>query len=197
MSVYEKIKTLDTEEFQRHVGICQEIFLALLTKVSNYILSQQEKQPMKKRGRKSSISLADQLLLTLTYMRHYSTFAKLGLEFSISEGVDLAGFQRTDNDTDFVQRLDLNQFAGKAFFLSNLVGHIMERRAGLSDAEGPRLQFCRCRDSRVEGFFRHQDHLAVDAFFFMQRAADDLDGAFLVLNTTFCILGIRLSTAEL
>ena len=85
MSVYEKIKTLDTEEFQRHVEICQEIFLALLTKVSSYILSQQEYQPMKKRGRKSSVSLADQLLLTLTYMRHYPTFAKLGLEFSISE----------------------------------------------------------------------------------------------------------------
>ena len=40
---------------------------------------------MKKRGLKSTISLADQLLLTLTYLRHYPTFAKLGKEFSISE----------------------------------------------------------------------------------------------------------------
>ena len=35
------------------------------------------------RGLKSTISLADQLLLTLTYLRHYPTFAKLGKEFSI------------------------------------------------------------------------------------------------------------------
>ena len=40
---------------------------------------------MKKRGLKSTISIADQLLLTLTYLRHYPTFAKLGKEFSISE----------------------------------------------------------------------------------------------------------------
>ena len=40
---------------------------------------------MKKWGKKSQISLADRLSLTLLYVRHYITFAKLGLEFGISE----------------------------------------------------------------------------------------------------------------
>ena len=44
-----------------------------------------EEHPMKKRGRKSEIALADRLLLTFTYSRHYPTFARLGLEFCISE----------------------------------------------------------------------------------------------------------------
>ena len=40
---------------------------------------------MKKRGKKSEVALTDRLLLTFTYLRHYPTFARLGMEFGISE----------------------------------------------------------------------------------------------------------------
>ena len=40
---------------------------------------------MKKRGKKSEVALTNRLLLTFTYLRHYPTFAILGLEFGISE----------------------------------------------------------------------------------------------------------------
>ena len=40
---------------------------------------------MKKRGKKSEVALADRLLLTFTYMRHYPTFARLDMEFGFSE----------------------------------------------------------------------------------------------------------------
>ena len=73
------------ERFLRDVGISKATFQQLLDKVATYLAVQREKNPMKKRGLKSTISLADQLLLTLTYLRHYPTFAKLGKEFSISE----------------------------------------------------------------------------------------------------------------
>ena len=67
------------------MGISKATFQQLLDKVATYLAVQREKNPMKKRGLKSTISIADQLLLTLTYLRHYPTFAKLGKEFSISE----------------------------------------------------------------------------------------------------------------
>ena len=40
---------------------------------------------MKKRGQKSQLPLVERLLLTFTYLRHYSTFAMLGDEFGIRE----------------------------------------------------------------------------------------------------------------
>ena len=40
---------------------------------------------MRQRGLKSSLTVADQLLLTLIYLRQYHTFLQLGEMFSISE----------------------------------------------------------------------------------------------------------------
>ena len=51
-----------------------------------YIEVKKEKHSLKRRGRKSKkFSLEDKLLLTFYYLRHYSTFIKLGIEFGISE----------------------------------------------------------------------------------------------------------------
>ena len=41
--------------------------------------------PLSKRGRKSSLIIEDQLLLTLLYLRQYDTFITLGTQFGISE----------------------------------------------------------------------------------------------------------------
>jgi len=43
-----------------------------------------EKNPLKRRE-KSDLALADRLLLTLLYLREYSTFDRLGEQFDISE----------------------------------------------------------------------------------------------------------------
>ena len=85
MSIFQQTLEQSDERFLRDVGISKATFQQLLDKVATYLAVQREKNPMKKRGLKSTISLADQLLLTLTYLRHYPTFAKLGKEFSISE----------------------------------------------------------------------------------------------------------------
>ena len=85
MSIFQQTLEQSDERFLRDVGISKATFQQLLDKVATYLAVQREKNPMKKRGLKSMIGLADQLLLTLTYLRHYPTFAKLGKEFSISE----------------------------------------------------------------------------------------------------------------
>jgi hypothetical protein len=85
MSIYEARKLMPKGQFVRTYGISRNHFECLLTKVFDFISAAKEKQPMKKRGKKSQFAIADRLLLTLTYLRHYPTFARLGMEFGISE----------------------------------------------------------------------------------------------------------------
>ena len=85
MSPFERAKIQPADDFLRDVWIGLATFLSILEKVSLYIEAERERRPMKRRGLKSSISLADQLLLTFRYLRHYPTFARLGEEFGISE----------------------------------------------------------------------------------------------------------------
>lgn len=73
------------QDFVRLYGISYGLFETLLSKVSSYIQSQKQAKPVSKRGRKSALVLADQLLLTLVYLRQYSTFLSVGHQFGISE----------------------------------------------------------------------------------------------------------------
>ena len=85
MSVFDQVKVKSEEQFVRSVGVSRQTFYLILGKVNEALSAAREKQMMKKRGEKFQILLADRLLLTLLYIRHYPTFAKLGLEFGISE----------------------------------------------------------------------------------------------------------------
>ena len=85
MSQFEKAVKLSDEQFLRAVGIDKAAFNLILERVATYFEKLKEERPMKKRGKKSEVALADRLLLTFTYMRHYPTFARLGMEFGISE----------------------------------------------------------------------------------------------------------------
>ena len=65
MSIFQQTLEQSDERFLRDVGISKATFQQLLDKVATYLAVQREKNPMKKRGLKSTIGLADQLLLTL------------------------------------------------------------------------------------------------------------------------------------
>ena len=86
MSVYESYKTKKPAEFTRLVGVNYGTFHIILQKLEAEIERYKNAKPMRKRGLKtSSLSLADQLLLTLLYLRQYHTFLQLGDMFGISE----------------------------------------------------------------------------------------------------------------
>ncbi|MBF0240984.1 MAG: transposase family protein [Desulfamplus sp.] len=85
MSYFDKIKNKRPDRFIRQVGISLVNFQNLLQAVENEIKSNLEKNPLKRRGKKSELALADRLLLTLLYLREYSTFDRLGERFDISE----------------------------------------------------------------------------------------------------------------
>jgi hypothetical protein len=85
MSVFEKYKLKRPAEFTRLVGVNYATFQIILTKLEREITRYKQQKPMRQRGLKSSLTIADQLLLTLLYLRQYHTFLQLGEMFSISE----------------------------------------------------------------------------------------------------------------
>jgi hypothetical protein len=85
MSLYERYKMKKPAEFTRLVGINYGAFQIILEKLNLQIARFKAEKPIRQRGRKSSLSIEDQLLLTLIYLRQYHTFLQLGEMFSISE----------------------------------------------------------------------------------------------------------------
>jgi hypothetical protein len=80
-----QIKQLSDDAFKRTVGISKEDFQTLLVRLEQLINEEKEKWPLKKRGIKGSLSVEEQLLLSIYYLRHYATFMILGQFFGVSE----------------------------------------------------------------------------------------------------------------
>ena len=78
MSIFQQTLEQSDERFLRDVGISKATFQQLLDKVATYLAVQREKNPMKKRGLKSTTSLADQLLLTLDLPQTLSYLCQVG-----------------------------------------------------------------------------------------------------------------------
>jgi hypothetical protein len=86
------------EETQRLIGVKYEQLEQLIKQaLALHIEKQQEIEANKIRiinkggGRKVKMSKEDQIILTLTYLRHLTTFQLLGIQFGVSES--------TANDT--------------------------------------------------------------------------------------------------
>ena len=85
MSMLENYSTKPPEVFQRMVGVSLGTFMFLVDKLKVAFIEYENEQPTRKRGKRNSMILEDQLLLSLLYMRAYATFLNLGFQFGISE----------------------------------------------------------------------------------------------------------------
>lgn len=75
---YEQVKHLQPEEFKRLCGVRPETFNQMVT------VMQQAKQQLKP-GRPSKLSLEDQVLMTLEYLREYRTYFHIAQTWGIYE----------------------------------------------------------------------------------------------------------------
>ena len=85
MSVFEKYKLKRPVEFTRLIGVNYATFIIILDKLKDEIARYRQAKLVRNHGLPSSLSIEDQLLLTLTYLRQHHTFLELGEMFSISE----------------------------------------------------------------------------------------------------------------
>ncbi len=106
MTPYAQLPTNKPKEFLRTVGLSQDDFLHLHRKLEAYLGEQKVLKPLTRRGRKDSkLALADRLLLTLYYMRHYPTFINLAAIFDISESYCHKIYTRTARALAKVEKL--------------------------------------------------------------------------------------------
>ena len=86
MKKYKEIQSESSEKFKRLTGLSKENFQTLYYKTESYIAEEKKHNPLKQRGvKKSKLSLADSILLTIYYLRHYPTFMNLADVFDITE----------------------------------------------------------------------------------------------------------------
>jgi len=78
---YEKIKDLKDADFKRLVGVKRHTFLNMLEVVQMAY----DAEHTSKRGRKAALTVADMILLMLSYLRSYATFFETGINFGVSE----------------------------------------------------------------------------------------------------------------
>ncbi len=75
---YEDVKNLKHGDFKRLFGVTKETFSAMCQAVSEY-------KESNKRGRKSNLSIENQVLLTLSFWREYRTLFHLGRDWQLHE----------------------------------------------------------------------------------------------------------------
>jgi len=80
-----KLLAENPKNCKRLFGIEFDLFENLLKKVQKHFEDYLQNNPLSKRGLEAEISLENQLLLTLEYLRQYSTFLSLGFSYGISE----------------------------------------------------------------------------------------------------------------
>ncbi len=71
--MFENIKDLDDLKFKRLTGVTKKIFDLMVQ-----ILSEENKKLKAKGGRKNKLSIENQLLMTLEYLREYRTYFHIG-----------------------------------------------------------------------------------------------------------------------
>lgn len=75
---YEDVKNLKDGDFKRLCGVTKETFAAICQIVVEY-------KQLNRRGRKSNLSIENQILLTLSFWREYRTLFHLGRDWQLHE----------------------------------------------------------------------------------------------------------------
>lgn len=77
---YETIKEYTEKQFRRITGVKRETFEKMVE-----ILQKSYAQKHRRRGRKPKLSIEEQLLATLEYLREYRTYAHIAASYGIDE----------------------------------------------------------------------------------------------------------------
>jgi hypothetical protein len=113
---YEKVKNLKAEEFKRFCGVRLETFEQMVLLVRNH------DNLKTKSGRPSKLSVENQVLLTLEYLREYRTYFHIGQTWGLNEStvfrivrkVEEKYLQKPENIQNFIRTV--SESREKIFF---------------------------------------------------------------------------------
>lgn len=80
MEYYKKLDKLNDKDFKQIIGVKRETFNVMIEILKNAYIKNH-----KKGGRKRKLTIEDQLLMTLKYLRQYVTQKELAFEFEVGE----------------------------------------------------------------------------------------------------------------
>ena len=87
----EKVKSLNSEKFKRLCRVKKETFAQMLELVENH------EKIKTKIGRPSKLSLENQVLMTLEYLREYRTYFHIGQSWGINESTAYRIIRKIEN----------------------------------------------------------------------------------------------------
>ncbi len=85
---YEQAKNLSDEQFRRLTGVKRGTFNRMIK-----ILEEGDKKKKTKGGRKNKLSIENQLLMALEYIREYRTYFHVSQSYGISESSSYKGIK--------------------------------------------------------------------------------------------------------
>jgi transposase len=77
---YDQVKILNDEHFRRLTGVKRTTFIKMVS-----ILKEADLKKKARGGRKNTLSIEDQLLLSLEYIREYRTYFHIAKSYGVSE----------------------------------------------------------------------------------------------------------------
>lgn len=77
---YDQIKEIDDEKFRRLTGVKRKTFGAMVG-----ILTEADNHKRAKGGRRNKLTIEDQLLMALEYIREYRTYFHIAKSYGVSE----------------------------------------------------------------------------------------------------------------
>jgi hypothetical protein len=80
---YDKLKKLSNEEFKRATGVKRKTFEIMLFEVNK--AENKRKLKAKGRGRKPNLTIEDEIIMTLEYLREYRTMFHIGVDYGVNE----------------------------------------------------------------------------------------------------------------
>ena len=111
MQKYEDVKALPSRAFRRLTGVSKNVFQAMLE-----IVRVAAMQKTAKGGRPAMVSIENQLLMVLEYLREYRTYFHLGQSYGVSESSCYKTCRWVENTLIRDEKFRLR---GKKVFLKN------------------------------------------------------------------------------
>ncbi len=109
---YKQIISLKSPSFKRRVGIQKSTFRAMTKEFKKHEKERKKKNKKKnkkKAGRKPTLCMEDQLLMTLMYWREYRTQFHIGIDYGVSEALVCRTVQKVENILSSCKKFQLPQ----------------------------------------------------------------------------------------
>lgn len=128
---YDQVKNVKEEEFRRLTGVKRQTYEKMVG-----ILRAADKEKKSRGGRRNKLSIEDQLLMSLEYIREYRTYFHIGKSYGVSESSAYKAVKWVENT--LIKHPDFSLPGRKALLKSDVAYEVVLIDATESPIERPK-----------------------------------------------------------